>query len=204
MPNKSVRKVMAAALVACGFTSGPEAGAAERAYMSVGQQTSQPIGHYEFCNARPEECAIRSALEPPMVLSPVRWTELQQVNSLVNAAIVPATDLEMFGVEERWVYPGTHGDCEDYVLLKRRILMEQGWPASALLITVVLRPDGLGHAVLTVRTDRGDLVLDNLAPNVRLWSETPYLYVKRQSEQNTGRWVSIDDGRNAVVRYVGE
>ena len=172
--------------------------------MSVGQQTSQLIGHYQFCAVRSEECSIRSGQLPPTLLSEARWIELQHINNLVNAAIVPATDLDMFGVEELWNYPGARGDCEDYVLLKRRILVEQGWPISSLLITVVLRPDGQGHAVLTVRTDRGDLVLDNLASEIRLWSDTPYLFVKRQSEQNTGRWVSIDDGRDAVVRYVGE
>lgn len=139
-----------------------------------------------------------------MVLTDANWAQLQQVNTLVNAAITPATDLEMFGIEEMWNYPGTRGDCEDYVLLKRRILMEQGWPVADLLITVVRRPDGQGHAVLTVRTDRGDFVLDNLVSQVRLWSDTPYLFVKRQSESNTGRWVSIDDGRGAVVQYVGE
>jgi len=137
-------------------------------------------------------------------LTDARWSALQQVNNLVNTAITPATDLEMFGVEEMWNYPGTRGDCEDYALLKRRILIEQGWPVGDLLITVVTRPDGQGHAVLTVRTDRGDFVLDNLVSEVRLWSDTPYLFVKRQSEANTGRWVSIDDGRGAVVQYVGE
>jgi predicted transglutaminase-like cysteine proteinase len=95
------------------------------------------------------------------------------------------------------------GDCEDYVLLKRKLLAQAGWPLSALLITVVRKADGEGHAVLTVRTDRGDLILDNLAADIKVWNETPYLFVKRQSEQNTGRWVSIDDARGANVPIVG-
>lgn len=172
--------------------------------MSVGHETSQPIGHYEFCLERPNECNIRSVDTSPVVLSEASWVQLQQVNNIVNSAITPATDLDIYGVAELWVYPTTRGDCEDYVLLKRRILAEQGWPLTDLLITVVIRPDGEGHAVLTVRTDRGDFVLDNLDPQIRLWSETPYLFVKRQSETNTGRWVSIEDGRDTLVGYVGE
>jgi predicted transglutaminase-like cysteine proteinase len=202
MPNTSVTKVFAGAILAFTMMSGTASGVTSAAFMPIGQQTSQPIGHYQFCLSHADECSIRSAQSSPMALTDLRWSELQQVNSLVNSAIVPATDMEMFGVEELWNYPAARGDCEDYVLLKRRILAEQGWPLSDLLITVVLRPDG--HAVLTVRTDRGDLVLDNLVSEVRLWSDTPYLYVKRQSEQNTGRWVSIEDGRDTVVRYVGE
>ena len=63
---------------------------------------------------------------------------------------------------ERWNYPDDgYGDCEDYVLLKRRMLMQAGWPREALLITVVRDKKGDGHAVLTVKTNRGEFVLDN-------------------------------------------
>ena len=62
--------------------------------------------------------------------------------------------------------PNGAGDCEDYVLEKRRELMHKGLSASDLLITVVRKPDGEGHAMLTVRTDKGDFVLDNLTDAV--------------------------------------
>ena len=88
------------------------------------------------------------------------------------------------------------GDCEDLVLLKRRDLIDKGWPTGALLITVVRQPNGDGHAVLTVLTDRGDLVLDNLEPRVLVWSDTDYEYVKRQSEFDSGQWMGIDDARD--------
>lgn len=171
--------------------------------MPVGYETSQPIGHHQFCIDRPAECAVRSSNIAPVALTEALWVELLHVNNVVNDAIAPATDEEMYGVPEAWVYPALQGDCEDYVLLKRRILHEQGWALSALLITVVIRPDGQGHAVLTVRTDRGDFVLDNLHPEVRLWSEAPYQFIKRQSDRHTGRWVAIETGGGAV-RFVGE
>ena len=59
-----------------------------------------------------------------------------------------------------------YGDCEDYVLLKRKMLIDAGWPREALLITVVRDRKGEGHAVLTVKTDKGELVLDNQNENV--------------------------------------
>ena len=94
-----------------------------------------------------------------------------------------------------WVYPTESGDCEDFVLLKRRMLIDAGWPVGALLITVVRQKNGDGHAVLTVTTSRGDLVLDNLDPHISLWSGTGYRYLKRQSEYDSGEWVEIEDGR---------
>ena len=173
------------------------------AFMDTGQETSQPIGHYEFCQHLPAECSVQNGASLPVALDEGSWTQLQFINNLVNEAIQPATDEEMFGTPEVWSFPSIRGDCEDYVLLKRRLLVEHGWPIGALLITVVLRPDGSGHAVLTVRTDRGDLVLDNLTPQIRVWTETPYRFVKRQSDRDTGRWVAILNGGGGDVRFVG-
>ncbi|MGV8840198.1 MAG: transglutaminase-like cysteine peptidase [Bauldia sp.] len=169
------------------------------AFMTVGAETSQPIGHHEFCEAHRSECVLRSPASGPVALTEALWAQLEQVNNLVNAAIAPASDQALFGRTEVWVYPATQGDCEDYVLLKRRILIENGWPVSALLITVVRKPDGEGHAVLTVRTDRGDLILDNLEGGIAVWSDTPYLYLKRQSDEYTGTWVAISDTRTMVA-----
>jgi predicted transglutaminase-like cysteine proteinase len=112
------------------------------------------------------------------------------------------TDQEIYGVEERWVMPTTVGDCEDYVLLKQKMLIQRGFAPSDLLITVVLQPNGDGHAVLVVRTDRGDFVLDNMRNKVLLWSDTEYTFLKRQSSKNAGQWVKIEDDRTPVVGSV--
>jgi predicted transglutaminase-like cysteine proteinase len=82
--------------------------------------------------------------------------------------------------------------------------MKRGWPVGALLITVVRQSNGEGHAVLTVVTDRGDLVLDNLNDQIALWSNTPYDYIKRQSSTNTGAWMAIDDARGLHVGSVAK
>ncbi len=80
--------------------------------------------------------------------------------------------------------------------------MEDGISASNLLLTVLRRPNGDGHAVLTVRTDGGDIVLDNLTDTVLNWDETGYTYLKRQAIDHTGRWVSIRDGDTPLVSSV--
>jgi predicted transglutaminase-like cysteine proteinase len=102
-------------------------------------------------------------------------------------------------VVERWSYPDDgYGDCEDYALLKRRMLIESGWPREALLLTVV-RGEGEGHAVLTVTTDKGDYVLDNLNSDVLLWSNTGYRFIKRQSQYDPNVWVSLGDSAPAIT-----
>ena len=110
--------------------------------------------------------------------------------------------VEMWGREEVWSYPEGIGDCEDYALEKRRQLMALGVPAGDLLLTVVRQPSGAGHAVLTMRTSRGEFVLDNLEPRVLAWTDTEYTFLKRQSERNSGVWVQINDGRADAVASV--
>lgn len=170
--------------------------------MVTGRLTSQPIGHYEFCKQHQDECrSVTDAGAAPRVTG-YGWDVLREVNSSVNLAIMPRTDMDIFGREEVWTYPDFAGDCEDYVLLKRQMLIERGFSEADLLITVVRKPDGEGHAVLTLRTSDGDFILDNLNNTIRPWRETPYRYLKRQASNNSGRWVTIENGADVLVGAV--
>jgi predicted transglutaminase-like cysteine proteinase len=71
------------------------------------------------------------------------------------------------------------------------MLIERGYPESTLLITVVRDENSEGHAILTVRTDAGDYILDNKRREVMAWADTPYTFVKRQSERNPLVWISL-------------
>lgn len=182
--------------MAAGATQGTES------HMVVTGRTTQPIGHYEYCKVNPGDCNLRSENPRPVKMTRERWAEIVSINDSANRAITPVTDLELYNVEELWTLPERYGDCEDYVLLKRLMLLQKGWPASSLLVTVVRQPNGDGHAVLTVRTDRADYVLDNLENEVKPWAQTEYQYLKRQSAANSGRWEGIDDSRSSVVGSV--
>jgi predicted transglutaminase-like cysteine proteinase len=117
-----------------------------------------------------------------------------KVNNWVNDHIKPISDLEHWGVVDQWDYPSDgKGDCEDYVLLKRRMLMQAGWPREALLITVVRDNKGDGHAVLAVETDRGEFILDNQESEILPWNKTGYRYVKRQSQSDPNVWVMLGE-----------
>ncbi|MEK1891881.1 MAG: transglutaminase-like cysteine peptidase [Rhizobium sp.] len=166
--------------------------------MVTGAATSQPIGHYDFCQTHRNECGPNRNVSPAE-MSDAKWGMVRSVNSMVNRSITPMTDKEIYGRDEVWAYPTTAGDCEDFALLKRRILIQRGVSPANLLLTVVRKPDGEGHAVLTLRTSNGDFVLDNLASNVKPWFDTPYSFIKRQSSNNAGRWVTIENGRDVLV-----
>ncbi len=176
--------------------SPPHAASAASLYVTTSEATRPPIGWVEFCQENRTDCEGAVSSPRDVVLSAQAWRDLVRVNRWVNDNVRPMTDIEHYKVVEKWTYPDDgYGDCEDYVLLKRRMLIAAGWPREALLITVVRERNGDGHAVLTVKTDRGDFVLDNQNPNILLWSETAYRFVKRQSQADPNRWVSLGDPR---------
>lgn len=167
--------------------------------MPTGAITSQPVGHYEYCARHAGDCQPVTAM-PPLHLTPDNWKTIVSVNSTVNVEIDQRSDMEVWGYEDYWEYPYKGaGDCDDIVLEKRKRLMDVGLPASNLLITVVRDERGDGHAVLTVRTDRGDFILDNLKTKILRWDETPYTYLKRQSAEHAGRWVDVDGSWSPAI-----
>lgn len=161
-------------------------------FMRVFRNAQPPYGFVRFCDAEPVECANGKTSDARFEATPERLSELDEINRSVNLAIEPVTDLEIYGVTELWTLPTTRGDCEDFALLKRHKLIERGWPASSLLMTVVRDEKDEGHAVLTARTSLGDYILDNKSETVKLWNHTPYHYVMRQSYLDTKVWVSLD------------
>ena len=167
--------------------------------LAVLKEARAPVGWTEFCRSYAEDCDV-DTLSPEVAKLDARTVRLlERVNSQVNRSIRPMTDIEHWGVVEKWDYAedGT-GDCEDYVLVKRKKLMEAGLPRQSLLITVVRDKKGDGHAVLTVVTDQGDYILDNQEAAILPWAETGYSFVKRQSAEHPSKWVAVGDQKPAV------
>ena len=158
------------------------------ARMTVAGPTNQPIGHYEFCKQHPDECGTTGANDP-LVLNEANWKQILEINYTVNNSVEPLTDDEIYGVEERWTYPGSVGDCEDYVVTKRARLIRMGLPPGALRIAFAKTRSGEGHAVLIVRTTKGDYVLDNRTSAIRPMSQTGLRFIS-MSTANPKKWVA--------------
>lgn len=169
-------------------------------YAGIGDATRAPIGWVEFCAENLRECSGGPSEARDIVMTQTAWKDLVRVNRWVNESIKPITDSDHWGVVEKWSLPTDgYGDCEDYVLLKRKMLIDAGWPRQALLITVVRDKRGDGHAVLTVKSDKGEFVLDNQNEAVVAWTETGYRFVKRQSQSDPNVWVMLGDGKPSIA-----
>jgi predicted transglutaminase-like cysteine proteinase len=196
--------LFAMATAAHAVESNAHAPATERAFAPVYGKTLPPIGFVEFCARDKQRCGSDNSHLRRIALTESHWNLLQQINARVNSSIAPVSDMDLYAVPERWDYPVDAGDCEDYVLLKKRELENLGFPSHALLITVVLDEAGEGHAVLTVSTSQGDFVLDNRRDAVIRWAETRYRFLKRQSQDDPRLWVALSEaGKTSVVEAAG-
>jgi predicted transglutaminase-like cysteine proteinase len=145
----------------------------------------------DYCGRHADDCQLDLRQPLRVTLTPQLWKTILSINSQVNAAVQPLTDLAHWGVPDHWdLAEDGYGDCEDYQLLKRKLLVAAGLPRRALLMTVVLDTEEEGHAVLMIRTDRGDFILDNMRDDVRVWDDTGYTFVKRESQYFVG-WVKF-------------
>lgn len=179
--------------------------------MPVGQVVRAPSGFIDFCMRERGACTEVSeatgAITPAaattggaqVALTETRWRQLNDINVDVNRAIRPETDMEQYGKAEYWTVPSTAGDCEDYALLKRKDLLQKGWPPEALTLATARNQHGELHAVLIVSTDHGDFVLDNATNFVDAWNDTPYQWVSRQDPMTPLTWHRAGAGSDATV-----
>jgi predicted transglutaminase-like cysteine proteinase len=153
-----------------------------------------PIGHSRFCLQYPDDCEIHGIdfRHRRITLSLQRWRELNTINSEVNRNIVPVITPGN-GATEKWIISPAAGDCKDYAITKRHLLLARGWPSRALLLSEVVLPSGEHHLLLVVRVKEGDLVLDNLNDDIRLAAMTydQYIWTRIQSPQNPRFWMRV-------------
>ena len=201
----SIRSAVAVATLAVCVAAGGGAQARmpQASYAAIGGETSIPYGWVDFCGRRPEACNGRRLAAVDVRLTDETWALLDRINRAVNAFIEPISNYDHWGTMlDHWDYPvDGKGDCKIYALYKRKLLLDQGFPRQALLMTIVRDLHDEGHAILTVKTDHGEFVLDNLSDEIRPWNATGYRFVKRQSQEDPNVWVSIGDSRPAV--YAG-
>lgn len=157
-----------------------------------GSEARAPSGYIGYCKRNPDDCLAHPAQPDRIRLTAEVRAMLGKVNSLVNAAIQPEEDQAHYGVADFWTVPvDGAGDCEDYVLAKRRMLVLLGLPEPALRITVVLDRGVVRHAVLTVATDQGDYVLDSLKDDILTTDKADYVWVERQDRASPTGWVAL-------------
>ena len=144
-------------------------------------RSKAPLGYQLMCLKNPAECKGGGANTVEATGNILAL--LKRVNASVNASIKPRND----GAADVWSASATSGDCEDYVLAKRRALINAGLPASSLRIAYVKTRSGVGHAILVVKTSKGDYVLDNLNRSVRPLSQSGYRVISI-SGANPMKW----------------
>jgi predicted transglutaminase-like cysteine proteinase len=165
--------------------------------ISFSDYTLAPMAYTQFCIRYADQCREpKVQFRPgPVHLTAERWDDLTEVNKSVNGSITPEPNTEGLAAE-KWLINPMNGDCNDYAVTKRAELLARGWPSRALLLSEVVTSWGEHHLIVVVRTSAGDLLLDNLTPQIRPWSRAPYRWVRMQTPKNPNFWATLDQ-RNA-------
>lgn len=162
--------------------------------ISLGPVTPTPRGYYDLCRRNGSLCRPTSSRGIPttkagaVVLTSTRLSDLAAVNTGVNRRIRPVPDGSQYGAADWWAADAAAGDCEDFALAKRMMLIRAGWPSAAALVALARTNAGEEHAVLVARTDRGDLVLDNLTNEIRGWERVSLRLTSIQSPRDAWTW----------------
>jgi predicted transglutaminase-like cysteine proteinase len=164
----------------------------DASWLAPGPPVAPPAGFISFCVREKVECAFPAG-SPPARLDEATASLLADVNWQVNSETVLADDMSNHGAVEYWgIVRNGRGDCDDMAVTKRSILRAAGLPLSDLRLALVLTPSERRHVVLTVVTDRGDLVLDSETSVILPWQEAGYRWLMRQDGTQTG-WIAIGE-----------
>lgn len=166
--------------------------------MTFDRFTLAPFQFVRFCVQNATECQVREGSRDGS-FEFRNWQQLARVNAIVNSAIRPQTDGASDGVSDgannaagdTWSLAPQSGDCEDYALTKRSQLLRLGWSSGDLLLATATVPGRGGHAVLVVRTQFGDYVLDNLREEIMPWEKAGYSWSRIQSPENPMYWKTL-------------
>lgn len=188
----TIVSTMATALSADGKLSAmPTIAASASSHLKLDRPVLAPMAYTMFCLRYRDDCRVRLLFRGgPVHLTEARWADLKEANHTVNSAIIPEAS-EPGPPVEAWLIDPERGDCNDYAVSKRHKLLQLGWPPRTLLLGEVVTASGQHHLVLVVRTKSGDLVLDNLTPQIRSWSRAPYRWVRVQSPVNSRYWRTV-------------
>ena len=162
-------------------------------------QVKPPPGFIAFCIRHPNQCVVNRQSPRMVHLDEQLWKTLNTVNHTVNRTVRSQDDLQHYERHEYWeIAADGYGDCEDYVITKRKELIDAGLPAPALRITIARTLDNIGHAVLTIITDQGDYILDNRTSKIQPWTKAPYRWISQQSASRAMVWVSLSAGSSTI------
>ncbi|AWB50010.1 hypothetical protein HYN69_17220 [Gemmobacter aquarius] len=153
---------------------------------------SAPAGASGLCTRYDWACA-RTGKTRPIDLAAMAVA--QKINTVANRKVRPVSDQAQWSIAERWSLPTARGgDCEDYAMLKKMMLIQAGFSPDQLLIATVLDRQRRSHAVLILRTGTQDLVLDNMTGRIKHWRDTGYTFLRLQDPRRPDRWVGVFAG----------
>src|ERR1700730_12395923 len=202
--------IVGLAIVAASL-SAERAGAGVRNHLDAGtfppiaeaSPTFAPLHHVRPCLRYRADCKSNTGEAERIDANAETMELLGRVNHSVNISIAPRAKSYGRNLDDSWTVAPASGDCNDYAVTKRRELIENGLPPSALRLSAAKTASGVGHLVLIVSTTKADIVLDNLSEKIRPWQQTDYQWLKIQSATDPRFWSEVRTSGDQNVSQLG-
>jgi predicted transglutaminase-like cysteine proteinase len=166
--------------------------------------TLAPFQHVRFCLRYPADCQPSSVHNARVEFNPQTIELIRRVNNAVNQTIAPRDKNYEKNLKDGWTIAPSAGDCNDYAVTKRHMLLKNGFPSSALLLSVIKTPSGVGHLVLIVATTKQDIVMDNLTEAIVPWQTTNYRWLKIQSAIDPRNWNQVEQTTASAASFISQ
>jgi predicted transglutaminase-like cysteine proteinase len=177
---------------AVGLSGQPRMPSVESEKLFIREKTRglEPFAHVMFCMDTPAECATSQGADMVQFDRDTKRI-VMDVNRRINRQIAPVSDDGAGAGLDKWSLAPESGDCEDFAITKRHELIRAGVPAAALRLATARTAWGEGHLVLILRTDEGDMVLDNMTDAIRNFRKTGLKLHQIQATGNPRIWYNI-------------
>lgn len=188
--RRAARVPFAAALAVCLASAfSPAAASDNQRHLKAIRSVDAPDGFSGVC-ARYDWACAKSGRTAPLGRDVLSLAE--KLNRRINRRTEEIADDVQYRRAEYWALPTARGgDCEDFALAKKQALISRGVAPERLLIATVLDREQNPHAVLVLRTDAGDYILDNLTNRIVGWRETGYTFLRMQNPASPSQWSAV-------------
>lgn len=187
--TKGYHRMLWSAALATSLATGPLQAQPTATHLPLSKVVPTPGAAKDLCSRYDWACS--AAARDESHLSDL-GAIAKKINRKVNQRIRPVDDFAQYRMKDYWTLPAKNrGDCEDFALLKKYELIRLGVSPDRLLIATVVGKRTGAHAVLVLRLDGGDYVLDSLTNSIKPWYRTDYTFLRVQNPDAPKTWMSV-------------
>ncbi len=160
----------------------------ERHLLNISDSSSCQSQQFNQCHLKQWQAFLKSIKSLPVM------QQIKSVNTYANQKEY-ILDIENYGIADYWATPKeflvSHGDCEDYAIIKMLSMKWLGYDIGAMRVVVVQDTNlRVPHAVMAIKNNNDIFILDNQIEEVISHADI-FHYVPVYSVNEDNWWMHV-------------